>query len=51
MWLSWQVFFPSLFFVVLLTARRDVTDITGCIKISLTSGMAALPAIAVEICF
>lgn len=50
-WLTWQVIFPSLFFGVLLTARRDVTDIAVCRKVALTSGMAALSGIALAICF
>lgn len=50
-WLAWQVIFPSCFFGVLLTARRDVTDIAECKKVALTSGMAALPGIALAIRF
>lgn len=50
-WLAWQVIFASLFFGVLLTARRDMTDIPLCKKVARTSGMAAPPGIALAICF
>lgn len=51
MWLVCRVVSHSLFFGVLLTASREVTNIAKCKKVALASVMAAVPGIALAIRF